>query len=92
MRSRFKVERNFPDEVERGTWNIKPGIEPGRAQCGRAANEMKQRKSESTTMIFEPPTSFLPRAAGETFYEGSQVGSFFHAAWRIFCRAILAKW
>jgi hypothetical protein len=43
-------------------------------------------------MIFEPPTSFLPRAAGETFYEGSQVGSFFHAAWRIFCRAILAKW
>src|SRR6266498_850869 len=44
------------------------------------------------------PTSFLPRIfppphAGETFYEGCQVPRlFFYAAWRILCRAMLAKW
>jgi len=30
---------------------------------------------------------------GKTFYEGCQVpANFFQAAWRIFCRVMLAKW
>ena len=35
----------------------------------------------------------LAREAGETFYEGCQVSLFnFYAAWRICCRAMLARW
>jgi hypothetical protein len=39
-----------------------------------------------------PHLWLLPRDAGETFYEACQVPlNFFQAAWRIFCRVMLAK-
>jgi hypothetical protein len=48
--------------------------------------------SMSTLSVAADMLPILPRVAGETFYEACQVPlNFFQAAWRIFCRVMLAK-